>query len=79
MVVRQRNELDSAFAELNLDRPHALSVASGKSVGFVYRRRIVELAAMDKLPIACNVRERTEVGGLVSYGAIQINLFRRPR
>jgi putative tryptophan/tyrosine transport system substrate-binding protein len=38
---------------------------------------IVELAAKNKLPVVSNFRETTEIGGLMSYGASRIDLFKR--
>ena len=44
---------------------------------FDERRRIVELAAKHRLPAMYGVRTHVEVGGLVSYGADEPDLFRR--
>jgi putative ABC transport system substrate-binding protein len=76
MAVRQASEFENAFAEIGRDRPDAVFVAQG-SLSFVHRKLIVELAAKDKLPVVSNFRETTEIGGLMSYGASRIDLFKR--
>jgi putative ABC transport system substrate-binding protein len=76
MAVRQASEFENAFAEIGRDRPDAVFVAQG-SLSFVHRKLIVELAAKDKLPVVSNFRETTEIGGLMSYGASRIVLFKR--
>jgi len=40
------------------------------------RKRIAELAVMHRLPTICN-REFAEAGGLMSYGANSVDLYRR--
>jgi putative ABC transport system substrate-binding protein len=44
---------------------------------FVNRQLIVELAAKTRLPTMANLREITEAGGLMSYGTIRTDSFRR--
>src|SRR5262249_12907264 len=44
---------------------------------FVNRRLIVELAAKNRLPTVSNLREITEAGGLMSYGSVRTDSFRR--
>ncbi len=41
------------------------------------RRRLVDLAAKNRLPAVYSVREFVDAGGLVSYGANLAALFRR--
>jgi putative tryptophan/tyrosine transport system substrate-binding protein len=43
----------------------------------VNRRLIVELAAKNRLPTVSNLREITEAGGLMSYGSVGTDSFRR--
>jgi putative tryptophan/tyrosine transport system substrate-binding protein len=77
MPVRQPREIESAFTEIRSDRPDALFVGTGEGFEFALRRVIVELATKDKLPVMSNFKETTEVGGLMSYGASRIDLWRR--
>jgi putative tryptophan/tyrosine transport system substrate-binding protein len=77
MPVRQPGEIESAFTEIRSNRPDALFVSTGGSFEFALRRVIVDLATKDKLPVMSNWKETTEVGGLMSYGASRIDLFRR--
>ena len=61
-------EIDAAFATFVRDRPDALFVASDPF--FTSRRvQLANLGARHVLPITSAVREITEVGGLMSYGA----------
>src|SRR5206468_7213551 len=44
---------------------------------FTERRRLVDLAAKNRLPAAYNQREFVDAGGLMSYGPNLADLFRR--
>jgi putative ABC transport system substrate-binding protein len=69
-------DFDRAFSEMTRARTGALTVLT--SVMFVNeRRRLVDLAAKNRLPAAYAQREFVDVGGLMSYGANVANLFRR--
>jgi len=43
---------------------------------FSERRRLVDLAARNRLPGVYGLREYVDAGGLMSYGANQVDLFR---
>ena len=43
---------------------------------FSERRRLVNLAATNRLPGVYGLREYVDAGGLMSYGANQVDLFR---
>ena len=43
---------------------------------FSARRRLVDLAARNRLPGVYGLREYVDAGGLTSYGANQVELFR---
>ena len=65
-----------AFAELIAARADALIVLT--SVLFISeRRRLVDLAAKHRLPAVYVVRDFVDDGGLMSYGPLWIDLFRR--
>ena len=44
---------------------------------FQERRRLVDLAAKNRLPAVYPVRESVEAGGLMSYGPNLVDLYRR--
>ena len=61
-------EINAAFVKLMRDRPGALFV--GPVAFFTARRvQIAQLAARHAIPATYSVRQYTEVGGLMSYGA----------
>jgi putative ABC transport system substrate-binding protein len=73
---RGREDFDRAFSEMTRARAGALTVLA--SVMFVNeRRRLVDLAAKNRLPAVYAQREFVDAGGLMSYGADVADLFRR--
>ena len=76
VVVRQASEFESAFAAIGQARPDALFVIQSE-LNFVNRTRISELAAESRLPTMSGWREWTEAGGLMSYGFVRADAYRR--
>jgi putative ABC transport system substrate-binding protein len=74
--VQRPAELDGAFSAIAREHPDALLVVPS-GVLFVERRRIVGLAAQQRLPVMYFVREFVALGGLISYGPSLPDLFRR--
>ena len=74
--VRQPSELDHAFSTMARERAEALFQFPSPML-FSERRRIVELAAMYRLPSMFNAREFVELGGLIAYGVSIADLTRR--
>jgi len=74
--VRQPDELDHAFSTMARERAEALFQFPSTML-FSERRRIVELAAMHRLPSMFNEREFVQLGGLISYGVSIADLGRR--
>jgi putative tryptophan/tyrosine transport system substrate-binding protein len=70
------NEIDTAFATLVRERADALFVGPDSFLGS-RRVQIATLAARDKIPAAYFDREQVEVGGLMSYGTISADWYRR--
>jgi ABC-type uncharacterized transport system substrate-binding protein len=67
---------DRAFAEMTGGRAQALTVLT--SVLFMSeRRRLVDLAAKHRLPAVYPVRDFVDDGGLMSYGPLWTDLYRR--
>jgi putative ABC transport system substrate-binding protein len=75
-VARRASEFEDAFAAIAEGRPNALLVINSP-LYFVNRKLIAELAAKKRLPTMSPLREFTEVGGLMSYGSVRVESFRR--
>jgi putative ABC transport system substrate-binding protein len=74
--VRGPDELDQAFSVMGNERVDALMVFPSPML-FIERKRIVDLAAKLRLPLASISKEFVQLGGLMSYGADIIDLSRR--
>ncbi len=73
---RDPADIDKAFSEITGARADALTVlVSGMLLG--ERRRLVDLAAENRLPVIYTFRELVDAGGLMSYGPSLDGLFRR--
>jgi putative tryptophan/tyrosine transport system substrate-binding protein len=69
-------DFDRAFSDMTRARAGALTVLA--SPMFISeRRRLVDLAAKNRLPAVYPWREGVDAGGLMSYGANLADLFRR--
>jgi putative tryptophan/tyrosine transport system substrate-binding protein len=69
-------DLDRAFSDITKARARALTVLPA-NLFFTERRRLVDLAAKNRLPAVYPLREFVDDGGLMSYGANNADLFRR--
>ena len=76
VAARGPDNFDSAFSEMTKARASALIMGVG-NMFFSERRRLVDLAAKHRLPAVYGLREVVDVGGLMSYGPNQADLFRR--
>src|SRR4051812_3108659 len=74
--VRGAVEFDDAFSAMAAERAEALFQFPSTML-FGERRRLVELAAMHRLPAMFNEREFVELGGLIAYGTSIAALRRR--
>ncbi len=74
--VRAPDEFEQAFSTITRERAEAL-FQFPSTLLFVERRRLVGLTAMHRLPAMFNGREFVELGGLISYGANLLELFRQ--
>ncbi|MBR1284849.1 ABC transporter substrate-binding protein [Bradyrhizobium sp. AUGA SZCCT0177] len=73
---RDPADIDKAFSEITGARADALTVlVSGMLLG--ERRRLVDLAGRNRLPVIYTFRELVDAGGLMSYGPSLDGLFRR--
>ena len=73
--VSSEPDIDAAFASLARQRVNAVIV--GADAFFTPRRdQLVELAARHAIPASYHIREFVAAGGLMSYGANSIDMFR---
>jgi putative ABC transport system substrate-binding protein len=68
--------LDAAFGAITQDRPDALVVVSDAMFSSE-REHISAFALGNRIPLSSTAREITASGGLISYGVLQLDLFRR--
>ena len=69
-------DIDSAFSKMTRARAGTLTVLPSAML-FTERRRLVDLAAKNRLPAVYAQREFVEAGGLMAYGPNLADLFRR--
>ena len=69
-------DLDRAFSEMTRARADALTVLTSTML-FGERRRLVDLAAKNRLPTVYPWREGVDAGGLMAYGPDLADLLRR--
>jgi putative tryptophan/tyrosine transport system substrate-binding protein len=69
-------EIDAAFTAIAQDKVSAMLVGAGAFLTS-RRRQIVRLAALHKIPAIYALRQHTEAGGLISYGATITDAYRR--
>jgi putative tryptophan/tyrosine transport system substrate-binding protein len=74
-VLMAYNE-NAAFAALHRERPDAL-FCSNNPLSLIFRKEIADFAARERFPAAYPFAEVAEAGGLMSYGASRVDLFRR--
>src|ERR1700687_652874 len=72
---RDRDDLDKAFAEMARTRASALVVLT-TIMFFAEHRRLVDLAAKNRLPVVYPWREPVDDGGLMAYGPSIPEMFR---
>jgi len=73
---RGPEDFDRAFSDMTMAHAGALTVLSGNMFSNE-RRRIVDLAAKNRLPAVYTHRDFVDAGGLMSYGANLADLYRR--
>ena len=74
--VHEPTQFDRAFVAMGRERAEALMVLSDGMV-ITHRKRIVELAAMSRLPTIYGEREFIGAGGLMFYGASLADMYRQ--
>jgi len=73
---RGPEDFERAFSDMVRSRAGSLTVLGG-SMLINERRRLVNLAAKNRLPAVYGLREYVDAGGLMSYGPNNVDLFRR--
>ena len=76
LTASSNREMDTAFASALQKRVDALLVSPDPLFG-VRRAPILTLAAHHRLPASYHLREFTEAGGLMSYGASNVDQYRQ--
>jgi putative ABC transport system substrate-binding protein len=74
--VRDTRELDAAFEAITREHPEALLLLVDPFT-FSQRSRIVEFAAKQRIPAMYETSDFVDVGGLMSYGPIVADQYRR--
>ncbi|HEV3165411.1 MAG TPA: ABC transporter substrate-binding protein [Isosphaeraceae bacterium] len=72
--VQSPNDLPEAFSRITRERANAVLVVGGTML-YVNRVLLAQHALKARLPMVCDVREDTEAGCLMSYGASLEDLF----
>jgi putative ABC transport system substrate-binding protein len=75
--VRGTNDFDRVFAAMGKQRPDGLYVLGGASLMRANRKRIAGFALKSRLPSVYNGGEYVDAGGLMYYGADQVESYRR--
>ena len=76
LAARDPQEIDSAFAAMTRERAGALVVLPDAIFGN-QRKQIADLAKKSRLPSVCGIPEYADAGGLIVYGANNLDLERR--
>jgi putative ABC transport system substrate-binding protein len=74
--VKRPDDIEAAFEAASKKRAQALMLGGGGLFG-AHRKRIVDLAAKNRLPAMYIVAPYVEAGGLMSYGEDRSEMFRR--
>jgi putative ABC transport system substrate-binding protein len=69
-------EIETAIIALGREPGGGLVVMSG-AFGFAHRAPIISAAARNNVPAVYHVSDMVREGGLLSYGAVDVDLFRR--
>ncbi|HXE86875.1 MAG TPA: ABC transporter substrate-binding protein [Hyphomicrobiaceae bacterium] len=74
--VREPNDFDAAFAAMTQRRPDALFLVTD-ALTLLNRKRVIEFAALHRIPTMYEVNFLVQDGGLMSYGASFDDNYRR--
>jgi putative tryptophan/tyrosine transport system substrate-binding protein len=74
--VRAADGFEKVFAAINKERPDGIYVTSGPLM-VANRKQLANLAAKSRLPSVYPRKEDVEAGGLIYYGADEVDIYRR--
>ena len=74
--VKNLADLERAFTTMKQGRARAVVILPG-AFATAYQKQIVNLAAKNQLPAIYSDKRFVEIGGLMSYGAVRTDEFRR--
>ena len=74
--LRRVEDFDAALAALARERPDAL-ITFSDNVTFLNRQRIIDFAHDQRLPTMFEFSEFAVSGGLISYGPVLFDIYRR--
>jgi putative tryptophan/tyrosine transport system substrate-binding protein len=75
--VSRAEDLDRAFSAITNQRAQALVLPAGNPVAFANRGQIASFAQRNRLPSIYGQREFVDAGGLMAYGPIASDMYRR--
>ena len=75
--IRSADDFDRVFAAMGKQRPDGLYVPAAGSLIRSNQKRIAALALKNRLPSVYDDREAVDAGGLMYYGADQVESYRR--
>jgi len=75
--VRAADDFERVFAALNKQRAEGLYASAVGPAMRANQKRITDFALKTRLPSMHNTREAVDAGGLMSYGADQVDSYRR--
>ena len=76
VTVGKPEEVEDAFLSMVRERAEAVTVGT-QAIFSLKRKKIIELAAKNRLPAIYHRKEYVEVGGLMSYGPDHADLYQR--
>jgi putative tryptophan/tyrosine transport system substrate-binding protein len=76
LKLRDAGQIEGAFNTATSARSGTLLVLTGE-IAFPHRQRIAQLAAKNRLPAMYDLRPYVEAGGLISYSADLVEIWRR--
>jgi putative tryptophan/tyrosine transport system substrate-binding protein len=74
--IRGTDDFEGVFAAMRKERPDGLYVAGGPLMN-TNQKRIADFALKSRLPSVYQTREAVDAGGLMSYGADEVEIYRR--
>ncbi|TAK06345.1 ABC transporter substrate-binding protein [bacterium] len=77
LLFRGPDDYESAFRTATIERANAILVRGVPFTSSAHRKRLVDLAAKSRLPAIYETRDLTDIGGLISYGADRVDMYRR--